>query len=61
MFVSMGQAAQLPATNRTHRRRLIGFLLGDLFQHRLLQIPGLLENLLFQMSHRLVVGLDAPA
>ncbi len=43
------------------RGRLIGLFLGRLLQNRPLQIPGLVQNLLLQMPHRLLAGLDTPA
>src|ERR1043166_2698598 len=48
------------ATDRAKRRTLIGFLLGGLLQELALQSLSLLEDLSFQIAHRLVDVANTP-
>src|SRR6267142_1380212 len=52
-------AREFVPADRTNRRTLIGLLLGRFLQKRALQTLRLSQDLLFQIAHRLVTGLDA--
>src|SRR5216117_4084221 len=54
-----GLACEFMPANRAHRRAFIRLLLGSLLQKFALQTLRLSQNLLFQISHGLVTGLNA--